>query len=266
MNVENGAWRSYKVGELSPREILWLGHTPLLLRIIRTKILGKLFHPEDSERILEIGAGTCYTSYLVKSAPRNNSFVVGTDISAQALNGAQRLASVFPRKLDGLTCCDSTNLPFQSGFFDTILGVAVLHHLEQPLLGCREIARVLRRGGRYLGIEGSIPKTLRPFIGAITAARYRVEREGVREDMYDSETWHGMFRAAGMRAQITPLLAPSAYRALINTKPRPESYRPRYKLRYPYERLLASLPRQTANILTSRFLPTTITIDAIKPY
>ncbi|MFA4884199.1 MAG: class I SAM-dependent methyltransferase [Candidatus Margulisiibacteriota bacterium] len=49
--------------------------------------------------------------------------------------------------------CDAHRLPFDDQSFANVFFVDVLHHLKSPLVAFREIARVLRPGGRLVMIE-----------------------------------------------------------------------------------------------------------------
>jgi SAM-dependent methyltransferase len=46
---------------------------------------------------------------------------------------------------------DAHAIPFRSGTFDVVLSYAVLEHLYNPLLAVREVSRVLRPGGVFVG-------------------------------------------------------------------------------------------------------------------
>jgi SAM-dependent methyltransferase len=81
---------------------------------------------ERGDRILEVGAG------LEATTAAN---VVRTDAFVYALDALDAVADVH-------------RLPFPDGSFDLVFSIAVFEHLHSPWLAAREIARVLRPGGR----------------------------------------------------------------------------------------------------------------------
>lgn len=214
--------------------------------------------------VLEIGAGTCHISYLMKTRGKDRAFVVATDVSMYALHAGKKLRDFFHYSLDGYVCCDSTKLPFRDQSFGFVFGSAVLHHVENPSYACEEIRRVLRARGKYIGLEGVVYGKLRPLVRIMTGAQYRVTHEGVREDMYDFDSWSRLFREIGMTVTVNPLVFPAAYRELVGAKIIPRAYRPRFKLRYPYERVLASLPRHMVRSLMRTFFPGSVVIRALR--
>jgi ubiquinone/menaquinone biosynthesis C-methylase UbiE len=263
LNEENKTWSSYGIADTNPTEILLFGSTQLTMRIVRARLLDEI-DSMSTAGVLEIGAGTCHISYLMKASGKGQAFVVATDVSTYALHAGKKLRDFFHYSLDGYVCCDSTRLPFRDQGFGLVFGSAVLHHLERPSNACEEIKRVLRPGGKYIGLEGVVYGKLRPLVRVMTGAQYRVAHEGVREDMYDFDSWSRLFREVGMTVTINPLLFPAAYRELIGARIVPRAYRPRYKLRYPYERVLASLPRQIVRSLMRTLFPGSVIIRAMR--
>jgi SAM-dependent methyltransferase len=52
-----------------------------------------------------------------------------------------------------LLLCRAEDLPFQSQSFDTVVATLVLCSVSDPARSLKEIARVLKRGGRFLFLE-----------------------------------------------------------------------------------------------------------------
>lgn len=51
---------------------------------------------------------------------------------------------------------DAHELPFEDGYFSSIIMLDVLHHLDRPILFLKEAARTLRPGGRLVMVEPGI--------------------------------------------------------------------------------------------------------------
>lgn len=97
------------------------------------------------ESLLEIGCGTA--PLLVAAARRTAARLVGVDIAFRWLAIAKkRLAEAG---LDPpLICACAEALPFPSAQFDRVVAESVLEHLSDQRQSVREIARVMRPGGR----------------------------------------------------------------------------------------------------------------------
>ncbi len=99
-------------------------------------------------RVLEIGGGTganlpCYSP---------SSRVIFTEPDRAML--AKSLPKLREARLSAdLLLCRAENLPFQSESFDTVVATLVLCSVSDPTRSLREIARVLKRGGRFLFLE-----------------------------------------------------------------------------------------------------------------
>jgi len=101
---------------------------------------------------LELGAGRGIASYALASAGLR---VVALEPDPSALVGAGAiawLASATGAAIEPVVGV-SENLPFADGRFDVVLARAVLHHTRDLDSSCREVARVLRPGGRFLAIR-----------------------------------------------------------------------------------------------------------------
>jgi len=90
-------------------------------------------------RVLDAGCGSGGIAALL-TAPE----VVCVDQSAAAVEATSQ------RGLDALQA-DIEELPFADGSFDVVMSNWTLYHLPDLGRGVREIARVLRPGGRFVG-------------------------------------------------------------------------------------------------------------------
>lgn len=83
--------------------------------------------------------------------------VVGFDISKEMIKEAQKRFASYQHKEKApyFFVGDATQFPFQDGVFDIVILHGVLHHLKRPEYVCREIARVLKPNGIYLGHENN---------------------------------------------------------------------------------------------------------------
>lgn len=90
------------------------------------------------------GPGSITRGFAERLAP---GAVVGVDLSAEALAGAQRDAS--ERGLDHLRYVQGSvyELPFADASFDVVYAHQVLQHLKEPRAALLEMLRVLRPGG-----------------------------------------------------------------------------------------------------------------------
>lgn len=93
-------------------------------------------------RVLDVGCGR---GYLLKRLQRAGWDCAGVDIPE----------SPIPTNEFGLDCRhgDASKLPWDDSFFDLVVVNHVLEHVSDPVLACREAARVLRSGGvLYVGV------------------------------------------------------------------------------------------------------------------
>jgi demethylmenaquinone methyltransferase/2-methoxy-6-polyprenyl-1,4-benzoquinol methylase len=107
----------------------------------------------------EVLDACCGTGDLALAAEREGGRVTGLDFSERMLERARR-KSVTVRWVRG----DVTALPFEDGTFDSATVGFGIRNVEDLEAGLRELARVLRPGGRLGCLEITRPRgLLRPF-------------------------------------------------------------------------------------------------------
>jgi len=122
-------------------------------------------------RVLELGAGQCWASCLVKRLfPL--SYVTATDISPFAVQSANKWERIWQTKLDRVYACKAFETSEVDASIDTVFAYASAHHFIEHAATMREIARVLRPGGTALLLyEPASPAYL------YRLARWRVNRK-----------------------------------------------------------------------------------------
>jgi demethylmenaquinone methyltransferase / 2-methoxy-6-polyprenyl-1,4-benzoquinol methylase len=112
-------------------------------------------NPDD--RVLDVATGTGLVARaLVK---RYGCAVVGVDQSADMLSGARRELGRRP-DLAGrieLRQGQAESLPFADGEFDRLTFTYLLRYVDDPAETLRELARVVKPGGRIAALEFGLP-------------------------------------------------------------------------------------------------------------
>jgi demethylmenaquinone methyltransferase/2-methoxy-6-polyprenyl-1,4-benzoquinol methylase len=116
------------------------------------------------ETVLDLCTGTADLALAAVSGQRRAKRVVGVDFSAAMLQigkvKAGRAGDKGPAVPPiNLIRGDATRLPLRDGTVDaTTIGFGI-RNVDQPAVACREIARVLRPGGRLVILEFSLPRS-----------------------------------------------------------------------------------------------------------
>jgi ubiquinone/menaquinone biosynthesis C-methylase UbiE len=112
--------------------------------------LQEILDPKPGERILEVGPGTGYYTLEVAELITPDGHLDVLDLQKEMLDhtmvrAAERgLSNVTP------TQADATALPYEDASFDAAFLVTVLGEIPDQEAALRELARVLRRGGRLV--------------------------------------------------------------------------------------------------------------------
>ena len=74
-----------------------------------------------------------------------------SDGSLGALDKGIQISELLRSGIDCFVACKAEKIPIENEFFDFVIGSAVLHHTD-PRLAIKEILRVLKKNGAYIGI------------------------------------------------------------------------------------------------------------------
>ncbi len=112
--------------------------------------------PDD--RILDIACGTGLVSRAL--VERWGSRVVGLDQSASMLGRARAMLAEDPRLAARIAFVEgeAENLPFANREFDHLTFTYLLRYVDDPAATLRELARVVKPGGRVSSLEFCVPR------------------------------------------------------------------------------------------------------------
>ena len=112
--------------------------------------LREILDPKPGERILEVGPGTGYYTLDVAERVGSEGGVDILDIQRDMLDHTMRRAAEEGIENITPTEADATAMPYEDGRFDGAFLVTVLGEVPDQDSAVRELARVLRPGGRLV--------------------------------------------------------------------------------------------------------------------
>lgn len=194
-NYEDIAWKTLPYEGIDKPTWMALLHKKDRILYFYERILPKV---DFNGRILEVGAGTCWASALIKKK-HPDSLVVASDISPCALEKGRNVETLLDSTVDYHIACDAERLPFSEGYFDVVLSNATIHHFPDPQKGVCEMWRILRKGGRCCSL-GEVAAGA-PFQAILTSqigpAGRRAESLEIEENVYSLTKWKGLFQTCG---------------------------------------------------------------------
>lgn len=111
-----------------------------------------------AERVLDVATGTgLVAEQLVR---RRGASVVALDQSEQMLGGFRARLARDPALAERVTLVrgEAERLPFADGEFDALSFTYLLRYVDDPPAALRELARVVRPGGRVASLEFGVPE------------------------------------------------------------------------------------------------------------
>jgi demethylmenaquinone methyltransferase/2-methoxy-6-polyprenyl-1,4-benzoquinol methylase len=135
--------------------LLSLGQDPRWRRAVVATIGAS-----PTDRVLDVATGTgLVAAELVR---RYRCSVVGLDQSEQMLTRARQRLAEQPelRERIELVRGEAEQLPFGDGEFDSLTFTYLLRYVDDPAGTMRELARVVKPGGRISSLEFAVPTSL----------------------------------------------------------------------------------------------------------
>lgn len=118
--------------------------------------LGKRIPKNNKLRVLDIGTGFGSTAEFLSKHLARGSKLWTVDPSEEMLNNViRKLAEegVERRIPVEFVQAEAANLNFDNDFFDVVVSVMVLHHIEDLNAVIEELMRVLKKGGKLLLVD-----------------------------------------------------------------------------------------------------------------
>ncbi|MCB9879676.1 MAG: ubiquinone/menaquinone biosynthesis methyltransferase [Planctomycetes bacterium] len=184
-------------------------------RRVTTGIVGV----KSGERGLDVCSGTGDLCFALQRA---GAEMVGADFCAPMLSfthdKAQRLGARRPR----FVTADAMQLPFADASFDFATVAFGIRNVQEPVVALREMARVVRPGGRVVVLEFAQPRV--PLFGALyrfyfgrvlpwLGGKISGAKNGAYRYLHDSvmafperDAFLGLMREAGLARPRTRLL------------------------------------------------------------
>lgn len=155
-------------------------------------------------RLLEIGCGRGGFSCWLARQPQRPSEIVAADFSETAIQKGREYAERTGIPGIRWESANIQNLPFAEDSFDTVVSCETIEHVLDPARAVRELARVLKPGGRlflttpnYLGTLGLYRGYLR-----LRGRRFTECGQPINQFTWFFRTGHWV-RAAGLCLQAT---------------------------------------------------------------
>jgi SAM-dependent methyltransferase len=103
----------------------------------------------NGKRVLEIGLGQGADSEQII---RRGAIWSGLDLTPESVNRVSTRLRLRGLPYERLECASALSMPFPADSFDIVFSHGVLHHIPDVVAAQKEIARVLKPGGRLIAM------------------------------------------------------------------------------------------------------------------
>ncbi len=118
--------------------------------------LVRALDPQPGQDVLDVATGTGMVAFALA---RRGSRVVGLDQSEAMLSGAQAKLRTEPGLAVSFVRGEAEQLPFADGRFDALSFTYLLRYVDDREATMRELARVVKPGGRIAMLEFGVPSS-----------------------------------------------------------------------------------------------------------
>lgn len=157
---------------------------------------------QPGESVVDLGSGTGSEVVTFAEEVGPTGFAVGVEPDPNLLAAAERRASTA-NSTATFHSGDAYGIPFGAATFDAVLCERVFQHLTAPARAAREIARVLRPGGRTVVMDADWGSAI------VHPGEHRVVRDVIdtlisaTTDPYSGRRLQGLLTRAGLEVEST---------------------------------------------------------------
>lgn len=152
--------------------------------------LKRMLALRPSDHLLDVGSGD---GFWTASFSTHAARVTGLEPDERMLNLARRL---YQRPNVEYVQGSAESIPYPSNTFDKVVSVSCLEHFANPLQGLREMARVLKPGGRLaISVDSLLAENSPPSFREWHTRRHFVTHYFNREEL------EGMMKTVGLRCE-----------------------------------------------------------------
>ena len=172
-------------------------------RLFELSTVLSLLGCRPRDRVLDLGAGSGFSSEMLA---RLGYDVVAIDPDRAALSHSRRRIGFDATRIDGrvtVVTALAETLPFASAQFDGVVAMNVLHHVPDLPAVARELARVIKPGGRVAFCEPGLDHLAEP------ETQRAIAEHGENDQPFDALAFLALARSGGFsEAYVSATLHP----------------------------------------------------------